>query len=245
MPTGLQLASPEYRERFYQEQAALFPGALYGAARRLGPALVEAFDAALATGSEEAMQRLLTVNPYLLQYAFRSTGHHGTWAYPKRWIRTNQVGGAPGLIPDFIAAMGNSLGYSWQIIELKRPNVQFANQRGDGLSTDGHKALAQCGEYIAHFANYIENARTNVGNDAISQPDGVTIVIGDSRVETNAQRRVRANFQALSPKITVATYDRLRRGLVGDVLPREDQRADTPGSEFPAFLYGDGAEAQS
>src|SRR3546814_3188701 len=49
------------------------------------------FDAALATGSEEAMQNIIETHPYLLQYAFRTTGHHGTWAYAKRWIRTNQV----------------------------------------------------------------------------------------------------------------------------------------------------------
>src|SRR3546814_14830703 len=89
------------------------------------------------------MQNIIETHPYLLQYAFRTTGHHGTWAYAKRWIRTNQVNGQRGLIPDFIAAMSNSLGYSWQIIALKRPDVQFANKRGDGLSTEAHKALAQ------------------------------------------------------------------------------------------------------
>src|SRR3546814_8253327 len=87
--------------------------------------------------------------------------------------------------------MSNSLGYSWQIIELKRPDVQFANKRGDGLSTEAHKALAQCGEYMSHFANYIENVRVNVGNERIKQPDGVTIVMGDSRLENEAQRKVR------------------------------------------------------
>src|SRR3546814_3676015 len=85
------------------------------------------FDAALATGSEEAMQNIIETHPYLLQYAFRTTGHHGTWAYAKRWIRTNQVNGQRGLIPDFIAAMSNSLGYSWQIIELKRPEIGRAH----------------------------------------------------------------------------------------------------------------------
>lgn len=221
MPTGFQLSTREDIERFYAEQEASFPGALYGKRRDMPRDLVALFDTALATGSEEAMQQLLTRYPYLLQYAFRTTGHHGTWAYPKRWIRTNQVSGTPGLIPDFIATMQNSLGYSWQIIELKRPDMQFANKKGDGLSPEGHKAIAQCGEYVAHFADYIENVRANIGDQRIRQPDGVTIIIGDSRHETDAQQRVRANFQALAPNISIATYDRLRRGLVNDIGPRE------------------------
>lgn len=238
MPTGFKLSTPEDIERFYKEQEASFPGALYGKRHDMPRDLVAHFDASLATGSEEAMQKLLTRYPYLLQYAFRTTGHHGTWAYPKRWIRTNQVTGTPGLIPDFIAAMQNSLGYSWQIIELKRPDIQFANMKGDGLSTEGHKAIAQCGEYVTHFAEYIENVRTNVGEQRIRQPDGVTIVIGDSRHETDAQRRVRANFQALAPNIAIATYDRLRRGLVNDIGPRELQPV-YPGAQAAQFLGGD------
>lgn len=244
MPTGATLNTPEYRERSRREQMALFPGALYGSVGEFPSDLADRFDAALATGSEEALQRLITDNPYLLQYVFRNTGHHGTWAYPKRWIRTNQAGGLPGLIPDFIAAMRNSLGYSWQIIELKRPNVQFANARGDGFSSEGHKALAQCGEYISHFANYIENARANIGHDGIRQPDGVTIVIGDSRTETEAQRRIRANFQALSPKITIATYDRLRRGLLNDVRPEDRPPSEFTPAETADFLGGPPAHMQ-
>ncbi|WP_282949252.1 MULTISPECIES: Shedu anti-phage system protein SduA domain-containing protein, partial [unclassified Sphingopyxis] len=219
MPTLFELSKPENQARFHRELAEQFPDALYGSRRDFSAKLAGEFDAALATGSEEAMQNIIETHPYLLQYAFRTTGHHGTWAYAKRWIRTNQVNGQRGLIPDFIAAMSNSLGYSWQIIELKRPDVQFANKRGDGLSTEAHKALAQCGEYMSHFANYIENVRVNVGNERIKQPDGVTIVMGDSRLENEAQRKVRVGFQDLSPKISIATYDRLRRGLLNDVMP--------------------------
>lgn len=238
MPTLFELTKPKNLDRFHQELAAHFPNALYGSRRALSAQLAEQFDATLATGSEEAMQKLIEAYPYLLQYAFRTTGHHGTWAYSKRWIRTNQANGLPGLIPDFIAAMRNSLGYSWQIIELKRPDIQFANKRGDGLSTEAHKALAQCGEYMSHFANYIENVRMNVGNEHISQPDGVTIVMGDSRLENDAQRKVRAGFQALSPKISIATYDRLRRGLLNDVMPSSIEHPSHEGAQTADFLGG-------
>jgi hypothetical protein len=236
MPTLSDLTKPANQKRFHAELKARFPEALYGSRRDLSTKLTDDFDAVMAAGSEEAMQKLIVAHPYLLQYAFRTTGHHGTWAYPKRWIRTHQASGQSGLIPDFVAAMRNSLGYSWQIIELKRPDVQFANKRGDGLSTEAHKALAQCGEYVSHFADYIENVRMNVGDERISQPDGVTIVIGDSRIESDAQRRVRANFQALSPKISIATYDRLRRGLLNDVNPSALAQPEFDGAEYPAFL---------
>lgn len=238
MPTLFELSKPENQARFHRELAQHFPDALYGSRRDFSAKLAEEFDATMSLGSEEAMQKLIEAHPYLLQYAFKTTGHHGTWAYSKRWIRTNQVNGLPGLIPDFIAAMRNSLGYSWQIIELKRPDVQFSNKRGDGLSTEAHRALAQCGEYMSHFANYIENARANVGNERIRQPDGVTIIIGNSRLESEAQRRVRAGFQELSPKISIATYDRLRRGLLNDVLPSALETPDFDGAQTADFLGG-------
>src|SRR3546814_16756730 len=100
------------------------------------------------------------------------------------------------------------------------------------------RSLAQCGEYMSHFANYIENVRVNVGNERIKQPDGVTIVMGDSRLENEAQRKVRVGFQDLSPKISIATYDRLRRGLLNDVMPSALETPPYEGAQTADFLGG-------
>src|SRR3546814_13514570 len=78
MPTLFELSKPENQARFHRELAEQFPDALYGSRRDFSAKLAGEFDAALATGSEEAMQNIIETHPYLLQYAFRTTGHHSS-----------------------------------------------------------------------------------------------------------------------------------------------------------------------
>ncbi len=92
------------------QQRAKFPGSQYGDQRLLRAGLDEEFETAIA-GSEEAIQKILTANPYLLQYVIPNSGHHGTWVFPKKTIRTQKVDGTPGLIPDYLIVPKSSLGY--------------------------------------------------------------------------------------------------------------------------------------
>src|SRR3546814_12635510 len=79
MPTLFELSKPENQARFHRELAEQFPDALYGSRRDFSAKLAGELDAALATGSEAAMQNIIETHPYLLQYAFRTTGHQGKW----------------------------------------------------------------------------------------------------------------------------------------------------------------------
>jgi hypothetical protein len=60
-----------------------FLGANFGCLRDVSPAVLKAFRAALSEGPEEAIQKVITANPYLIQYAVARSGHQGIWVYPK------------------------------------------------------------------------------------------------------------------------------------------------------------------
>lgn len=217
-----------------KELAAEFPGSQYGDIRTLEDGLMAKFEAALAADCEEAIQRLITANPYLIQYVVPQSGHHGTWVFPKQMIRAKAASGTPGLIPDFLVATSGSLGYKWQIVELKKASVQFAKPTGKGYSRDASDGIAQCATYRAHFANYIETVRSNVGISEIIMPDNVILLIGDAKRETNRQRICRAEFDSLGPNMMVASYDRIRRGLANDLgLNRKVGRNDSPQGPEP------------
>jgi hypothetical protein len=141
-------------------------------------------------------------------------------------IRPKAANGTSGLIPDFLVATRGSLGYRWQIVELKKASIQFAKLSGKSYTRDAADGIAQCATYRAHFANYIETVRSNIGISEVIQPDNVILVIGDAAHETNKQRICRAEFDSLRSTMMVASYDRIRRGLANDLgLPLGSQKA--------------------
>lgn len=213
----LDLLSEEDHARAREENKRRFQGARYGSVFDVNSTVLAEFEAALEDGSEEVMQRCLTRNPYIIQYALRHSGHHGTWVFPKQMIKTTSANRSHGMIPDYLVAGKSSLGYRWFIVELKRPDHQFANARGDAFSGEGGKAVAQCQSYLTHFQNYIDIVRSNVGIADLIQPQGSVLIMGRSSMETEIQCRFRANFVATSPKIDVVSYDRLLEGLRWDV----------------------------
>jgi hypothetical protein len=170
--------------------------------------------------NEEAIQRIITANPYLLRYITPNTGHHGIWVFPKQTIRTQRTDGTPGLIPDYLVAAKNSLGYSWHIVELKKSTVQFSKKTGTSYTRDAADGIAQCAKYRCHFADYIETVRTNIGIPDAITPESVILLIGDSIKETDVERVCRSEFAKLSTAMSVVTYDRIRRGLMNDLRSR-------------------------
>ena len=70
--------------RHKQELIQQFPSAKFGWFPDVKPSLLKFLLSALKAGSEEAIQKILTANPYLIQYAVKSSGHHGIWVFPKR-----------------------------------------------------------------------------------------------------------------------------------------------------------------
>lgn len=226
---SLKFTSEEDVERYFADQAALFTEAHYGTINNIKAPLNIELQKALDDGPEESIQRVLTANPYLLQYAMPNTGHHGVWVFPKRMIRTQQVDRTPGLIPDYLVAASNSLGYTWHIIEIKRRDTQFASSNGRSLSSAGLKAVVQSATYLTHFHQYIETVRNNVGVSEIIQPENVIVLIGDSSTETPEQAARRAEFEQIAPKVKTVTYDRIVRGLRSDTRFRADvEKAISP-----------------
>jgi len=209
----------DWRERHAkydrERHAGYFLDANFGCLWDISPAVLKAFRAALSQGPEEAIQKVLTANPYLITYAVAS-GHQGIWAYPKSTIKPPGADGTPGLIPDYLVATRDSLGYSWYVVELKRFDVQFANSDGSGLSPEGHKALTQCQAYLTHFQDYIETVRNNVRIPDLIQPSGAVLLIGNSLAESEDQRRCREQFARNTSRIDVVSYDRIVRGLKVD-----------------------------
>lgn len=201
-------------------QRAKFPGSHYGDARLLRAGLDDEFEACLL-GSEETIQKFLSANPYLLQYVIPNSGHHGTWVFPKQMIRSKKANGTPGLIPDYLVATRSSLGYYWHIVELKLASVQFARLNGKSFTGDATGAIAQCATYVSHFANYIETVRSNIGVGEVITPKNAILLIGDATVENDAQRICRGEFCDLAPRLIVASYDRIRRGLANDLRGRK------------------------
>lgn len=206
-----------------------FLGANFGCLRDVSPAVLKAFRAALSEGPEEAIQKVITANPYLIQYAVVHSGHQGIWVYPKATIKPPGADGTPGLIPDYLVATRSSLGYFWHVVELKRFDVQFANSDGGGLSSEGHKAVAQCQAYLTHFQDYIDTVRNNVRIPELIQPSGAVLLIGNSLAECEDQRRLRAQFVRNTPTINVVSYDRILKGVEADLGPPSWDWSQTEG----------------
>lgn len=216
MPSLLDFVTAKRSDEDRLANAALFKGSRYGEPFTTTLAQWKNFSSALKSGQEELIHKALFKSPYLIQYVIESSGHHGTWVFSKQMIKTQSSDLVPGLIPDFLVAAKNSLGYSWHIVELKKPTVQFANAKGDGYSSDGHKGIAQCSRYFAHFRDYIETVRSNVGVQELVQPKSVVLVMGDAKSETDRQRECRSNFHWVTDVIRIASYDRIVRGVKND-----------------------------
>jgi hypothetical protein len=200
-----------------REWAAEFPGSHFGSRLDINPAVLNTLSTALVDRSEESIQKALTANPYLIQYAIDYSGHHGIWVFPKPMIRTPGTDGTPGLIPDYLVATRSSLGYFWYVVELKRFDAQFARVDGRGLSRDGNKAVAQCHVYLSHFHDYIDAVRANIRIGELIQPKGIILLIGNSETENEAQRQFRANFVRSTPNINVVSYQRIVGSLESDL----------------------------
>ena len=201
------------------ELANRFSGAKFGSLNDVTPSMLENLRAALSDGREEAIQKVLTTNPYLIQYVADRSGHQGIWAYPKPMIKPPGSDGTAGTIPDYLIATRSSLGYFWHVVGLKQFDAQFANSDGSGLSPDGHKGVAQCQAYLAHFQDYIDTVRSNVRIAELIQPEGAILLIGNSLAENESQRRCRANFVRSTPKINVVSYQRMLEHLESDLRP--------------------------
>lgn len=213
-----------YWAELHRQAEQEFPGSAYGIRSDLTAEAVDTFEDALHAGSEEAIQRCLTDHPYLIQYAIRNSGHHGTWVYPKQMIRPKAATGEPGLIPDFLAVTRSSLGDYWWVVELKRFDIQFADAQGRGMSSAGHKAVTQAAGYLAHFRDYIDAIRSHTRIDRLTQPAGAIVLIGDSRTETEAQKTVRSNYVRTATNIDVASYRRIVINARADVGFTENSR---------------------
>jgi hypothetical protein len=204
-------------DAYHNSLAGQFPGSHFGSLRDLTPSMLDELCAALSDGREEAIQKVLTANPYLIQYVVDRSGHHGIWVYPKPMIKPAASDGTAGLIPDYLVATRSSLGYFWRIIELKRFDTQLGNADGTGISPDGHKAIVQCQAYLAHFQDYIDTVRSNVRIAGLIQPEGAILLIGDSSAENESQRQCRANFVRNTPRIDVISYRRIVERLEQDL----------------------------
>jgi hypothetical protein len=204
-----------------RELTQQFAGARFGWPPDVKTSLLELLLSALEAGGEEAIQKVLTTNPYLIQYAVERSGHQGIWVFPKAMIRPRGADGMSGLIPDYLIVTRSSLGYFWHVVELKRYDVQFANRTGNGYSTEGNKAIAQCYEYLTHFQDYIDAVRSNIHIAELIQPEGAILLIGDSEKESEAQRRCRSNFVRNNPKIDVVSYRRIISRLGSDLEVRQ------------------------
>ncbi len=203
-------------DEYVDELRKQFPDALFGTLRDISEDVLQDLKTALRQGEEE-IQRVLTKNPYLIQYAVQQSGHQGIWVYPKPMIKPRGADGSKGMIPDYLIATRSSLGYFWHVVELKRFEVQFANKDGHGYSMDGQEAIAQLNEYLAHFQDYIDAVRNNVRISELIQPSGAILLIGDGATESDAQRTCRANFVRNNPKLAVVSYRRIIASLESDL----------------------------
>jgi hypothetical protein len=199
------------------ERAEEFPGSHFGCLLDICASTMTALRVALADGSEEKIQEVLTANPYLIQYAVDHSGHHGVWIFPKPMIKSRGMDKSPGLIPDYLIVTRSSLGYVWHVVELKRFNVQFARRDGRGLSQDGNEAIVQCNAYLSHFQDYVDAVRSNVRINELIQPRGAIVLIGNSETENDEQLNCRANFVRGARGIQVVTYNRIVRSLESDL----------------------------
>jgi hypothetical protein len=208
--------TPAYLAERKRELLAQFPGARFGWPPDAKPKLLQTLLRALGSDSEESIQKAFAKNPYLIQYAVNHSGHHGIWAFPKQMIKLRGADGSPGLVPDFLIVTSSSLGYFWHVVELKRFDAQFANRIGDGYSSEGNKAIAQCNTYLSHFGDYIDSVRSNIRIAELIQPMGAILLMGDSDEESDRQRQCRSNFVRNNPKIDVVSYRRIIGCLESD-----------------------------
>ena len=213
MPSLKSRSLVEHTKAVKEEMRARFPGALPGKRSAISQHTLDTFERALEGGAEEPIQRVLSANPYLIQYVLPQSGHHGVWVFPKAMIKPPAGPDSKGMIPDFLVASRSSLGFYWHVVELKRSDIVFSNKRGNGYSRDGNHAIAQCLKYIDWCSNYIETVRANVNIDELAQPSQAIILIGRASNETPTQQICRRHFDRGNGSIDVVSYDRILEGL--------------------------------
>jgi hypothetical protein len=149
-----------------------------------------------------------------------STGHHGTFVFPKRHIRP--ASDFSGLIPDYLMAGVNSGGTEWFVVELKAPNTLAFRKRGKSicLSSEANRGVCQLLNYLDAASRSQGYLRDELKLSDFREPSGI-LVIG--RAEESEDEQVRAFKGAWNrnfPNLQIRSYDALLRQVFSKVQRR-------------------------
>ena len=153
---------------------------------------------------EEDIQSFLTENPHILVEAVGRWGHR-TYVLPKPKLGAD-------LVPDYLIARTNSMGVSWQGIELERTSVIAFTKKGlpSAPLTQAVQQVIDWREWLKHNIDYAQRPRSNSGRGLVGIDGDLEAVVvvgrrGDYPPRFNAFRRQTDNER----RITIRSYDGL------------------------------------
>jgi hypothetical protein len=202
-------------DSYRKELEKLIPGMPLATHRDTTIDDLHALKHSMASGSEEHIHQTLADRPHLLYYVLPNTGHHGIWTRSKPVIAPQNFLGEPGKVPDFLVAGRSSDGIEWFLVELKRPDHQFANSDATGLSSVANRALTQILKYHSFITEHQGSLRDILKIPEIRTPIRSILVIGtEDELRQNDQRRsLRRIWNSALIDIHIVSYSRFIRGI--------------------------------
>jgi hypothetical protein len=181
---------------------------------------VDSFEELIKNNSaEKIIDGFLVGHPSIFTIALDaySTGHHGSWVFPKQMIRP-RIREIRGLIPDFLIGGKSSDGFSWWVVEVKGANETiFAINNKDEIYFSGetNKGLCQLLEYVDFCSESQSNLRDSFKLQHFREPNGILLIGRDIELEDDKRKQnIKASWnRATNGKLEIRTYDWILRSL--------------------------------
>lgn len=160
-------------------------------------------------GSETDAHNILIQYPNLLYCLMRGTGHHGTWYASKPYICPPLTNGRKGKIPDFLIAGRSSIGLEWFVIELKSPQENLFNRKGDCFSVVANQGLNQLARYLNYCTQYQSTVRDAYGLKDFRTPKGILLLGNEEETFSEEKEELKSFWNSSLQNIEIISYSRI------------------------------------
>jgi hypothetical protein len=143
-----------------------------------------------------------------------STGHHASWIFPKRQIRSPS-GSRSGLIPDYLMAGADSDGVKWFMLESKGADKRAFAKIGShvSLSADANRGICQLINYIDSPSRDQSYLRDGLNLSSFREPRGILLIGTDTETDDARVRDFKNAWNRINARVQIRSYNALLRQI--------------------------------
>lgn len=141
-----------------------------------------------------------------------STGHHASWAFPKKCLRPPSDSPG-GIIPDYLLAGANSDGVSWFLLELKGANHSAFTKRGKRvfLSREANEGMCQLLNYIDLSSRAQSYLRDELQLTSFREPRGILLIGTEEESKDDQVKEFKRAWNSINSRVQIRSYHALVR----------------------------------